>query len=181
MRVPKTVVALLAATIALPLAGCFGLPTPGEIANHAGEIASHAGEIAGRADDLADQALELADTLSGIDYGKMSRLVVRDAATDEVVREVTDQAEIERAFEPLSGVNGLADAPDAAAEYVLELWQPETQRAGQDASDVQDVKVLEVTTYEGSSAVTIEVSPIGLSLDLAASEEAVDALRALAG
>ena len=178
MRVPKTVAALLAATIALPLAGCFGLPTPGEIANHAGEIASHAGEIAGRADDLADQALELADTLSGIDYGKTSRLVVRDAATDEVVREVTDQAEIERAFEPLSGVNGLADA---AAEYVLELWQPETQRAGQDASDVQDVKVLEVTTYEGSSAVTIEVSPIGLSLDLAASEEAVDALRALAG
>lgn len=137
MRVPKTVAALLAATIALPLAGCFGLPTPGE-------IASHAGEIAGRADDLADQALELADTLSGIDYGKTSRLVVRDAATDEVVREVTDQAEIERAFEPLSGVNGLADAPDAAAEYVLELWQPETQRAGQDASDVQDVKVLEV-------------------------------------
>lgn len=181
MRVPKTVAALLAATLALPLAGCFGLPTPGEIANHAGEIASHAGEIAGRADDLADQALELADTLSGIDYGKTSRLVVRDAATDEVVREVTDQAEIEQAFEPLSGVNGLADAPDAAAEYVLELWQPETQKAGQDASDVQDVKVLEVTTYEGSSTVTIEVSIIGLRLDLAASEETVDALRALAG
>ena len=82
MRAPKTVAALLAATLALPLAGCFGLPTPGEIANHAGEIAS-------RADDLAAQALELADTLSGIDYGKTSRLVVRDAATGDVVREVS--------------------------------------------------------------------------------------------
>ncbi len=174
MRAPKTVAALLAATLALPLAGCFGLPTPGEIANQAGEIAS-------RADDLAGQALELADTLSGIDYGKTSRLVVRDAATGDVVREVTDKTQIEAAFEPLSGVNGLASAPDAAAEYVLELWQPETQKAGQDASDVQDVKVLEVTTYEGSPTVTIEVSIIGLKLDLAASEETVDALRALAG
>lgn len=174
MRAPKTVAALLAATLALPLAGCFGLPTPGEIANHAGEIAS-------RADDLAAQALELADTLSGIDYGKTSRLVVRDAATGDVVREVTDKTQIEAAFEPLSGVNGLASAPDAAAEYALELWQPETQKAGQDASDVQDVKVLEVTTYEGSPTVTIEVSIIGLRLDLAASEETVDALRALAG
>ena len=40
--------------------------------------------------------------------------------------------------------------------------------------------VLEVTTYEGSSTVTIEVSIIGLRLDLAASDETVGALRALA-
>lgn len=180
MRSPKTVAALLAATLALPLAGCVGLPTPGEIASQAGEAASAAGELASRADDLAAQALELADTLSGIDYGKTSRLVVRDPATDEVVREVTDQVQIESAFEPLSGVNGLAEAPDATPEHVFELWQPETQKAGQDAGDVQDVKVLEVTTYEGSSTVTIEVSIIGLRLDLATSDETVGALRALA-
>ena len=83
----------------------------------------------------------------------LAALVVRDAATGEAVREVTDQAEIERAFEPLSGINGLADAPEAAAEYVLELWQPETQKAGQDAGGLQDVKVLETTIYEGTSTV----------------------------
>ena len=129
MRSPKTVAALLAATLAMPLAGCFGLPTPGEIASQAGEAASAAGELASRADDLAAQALELAEMLSGIDYGKTSQIVVRDPTADEIVREVTDQAQIESAFEPLSGVNGLADAPDAAAEYVLELWQTETQKA----------------------------------------------------
>ena len=63
---------------------------------------------------------------------------------------------------------------------MFELWQPETQKAERDASDVQDVMVLEVTTYEGSSTVTIEVSIIGLRLDLAASDETVGALRALA-
>lgn len=181
MRAPKTLAALVAATLALPLAGCFGLPDLGEVAGRAGEIAGQAGEIANHADDLAAQAMELADTLSGIDYGKVSRLVVRDAATGEAVREVTDQAEIERAFEPLSGINGLADAPEAAAEYVLELWQPETQKAGQDAGGLQGVKVLETTIYEGTSTVTIEVPFIGLKLDLAASTETADALRGLAG
>ena len=181
MRARSASGALLAVALALPLSGCLGLPTPGEVASQAGEVANAAGELASQADELASQALELADTLSGLDYGKSSRLVVRDAATGDVVREVTDQAEVEQAFEPLSGVNGLADEPEAAAEYVMELWQPETQKAGQDAGDLEDVKVLELTTYEGSSAVTIEVSLIGLTLNLAASDETVGALRGLAG
>ena len=125
-------------------------------------------------------AQELAEALSGVEWGKVSRLVVRDAESGEVVREVTDQAEIERAFEPLSEENGLAAEPDEPAEYVFELWQPETQRLGQDAADLDEVKACEVTTYEGSPVVTVEVSPIGLRLHVS-SQAAADALRLLAG
>ena len=160
------IAALLAATVALPLAGCFGLPGPDEIAS--------------QAEDFASQAQELADTLSDVDWGKVSRLVVRDAQTGEVVRELTDQDQIEGAFDPLSDENGLAAEPDADAEYAFELWQPETQKLGQDAADLDEVKVLEVTTYEGSPVVELEVSPIGLRLHLT-SRAAADSLRALAG
>ena len=159
MRVHTAVAALLAATIALPLTGCFGLPEP---------------------DEIAGQALELADTLSNVDWGKVCRLVVKDAQTGEVIREVTDQAEIEDAFEPFSEEGGLAEEPDADAEYVFELWEPETQKLGQSADDLEEYKGLEVTTYEGSPVVGLEVSPIGLRLHLT-SQTAADALRALAG
>ena len=159
MRARTAIVALLAATIALPLTGCFGLPEP---------------------DEFAGQVQELADTLSNVDWGKVSRLVVRDAQTGEVIREVTDQTEIEDAFEPFSEENGLATEPDEPAEYVFELWQPETQKLGQDVTDLDEVKVLEVTTYEGSPVVELEVSPIGLRLHLT-SRAAADALRSLAG
>ena len=159
MRARTVIAALLAATIALPLAGCFGLPEP---------------------DEFAGQAQELADTLSDVDWGKVCRLVVRDAQTGEVIREVTDQTEIEDAFEPFSGESGIATEPDADAEYVFELWEPETQKLGQSADDLKEYKGLEVTTYEGSPVVGLEVSPIGLRLHLT-SQAAADALRALAG
>lgn len=160
-------VATLLAAVALPLTGCFGLPGPDETADGAEAVAS--------------QARELADTLSSVEWGKISRLAVIDAQTGEVVRELTDQAEIERAFEPLSGENGLAAEPDESAEYVFEVWQPETQKLGQGASDLGEVKALEVTIYEGSPVVTLEVSPIGLRLHLSSQQAAADALRALAG
>ena len=166
MRARTAIAALLAAAVALPLTGCFGLPG--------------LDDVAGQAQQIATQAQELADTLSGIEWGKVSRLVVRDAQTGEVVREVTDQDTIEGTFDPLSDENGLATEPDAGAEYAFELWQPETQKAGQDASDLDEVKVLEVTTYEGSPVVELEVSPIGLRLYLT-SQAAADSLRALAG
>ena len=166
MRARTAIAALLAAAVALPLTGCFGLPSPSDVAD--------------QAEDFASQAQELADTLSGVEWGKVSRLVVRDAQTGEVVRELTDQAQIEGAFESLSGENSLAAEPEEDAEYAFELWQPETQKAGQDAADLDEVKVLEVTTYEGSPVVGLEVSPIGLRLHLT-SQAAADSLRALAG
>ena len=166
MRAGTVLAALLAATIALPLTGCFELLGLDDIAD--------------QAEDVASQAHELADTLSDVDWGKVCRLVVRDAQTGEVVREVTDQAEIENAFEPFSEENGIASEPDADAEYIFELWEPETQKLGQSADDLKEYKGLEVTTYEGSPVVGIEVSPIGLRLYLT-SRTAADALRALAG
>ena len=105
---------------------------------------------------------------------------MKDAASGEVVREVTDQGEIEQAFAPLSDENGLASAPEEPAEYIFELWQPETIKAGRDASDVKEYKGLEATTYENSPVVTLEMSPIGLRLHIS-SQAAADSLRALAG
>lgn len=157
--------ALLAAALALPLTGCFGIPDPDE--------------IAGKAEEVASQAEELAGTLSSVEWGKVSRLVVKDAASGEVVREVTDQGEIEQAFAPLSDENGLASAPEEPAEYIFELWEPETIKAGQDASDVKEYKGLEATTYEDSPVVTLEMSPIGLRLHIS-SQAAADSLRGLA-
>ena len=158
--------ALLAAALALPLGGCFGIPGTDE--------------IAGKAEEVASQAQELADTLSSVEWGKVSRLVVKDAASGKVVREVTDQGEIERAFAPLSDENGLASAPEEPAEYIFELWEPETIKAGQDASDVKEYKGLEATTYESSPVVTLEMSPVGLRLHIS-SQAAADSLRGLAG
>ena len=166
MRVHTAIATLLAAIIALPLTGCFGL--------------SDLDDVADQAEDFASQAQELADTLSDVDWGKVCRLVVRDAQTGEVIREVTDQAEIEDAFEPFSEESGLAEEPDADAEYVFELWEPETQKLGESADDLKEYKGLEVTTYEGSPVVELEVSPIGLRLHLT-SRAAADSLRALAG
>ena len=98
MRARAAIATLLAATVALPLTGCFGLPGLDDVAD--------------QAEDFASQAQELADTLSNVDWGKVSRLVVRDAQAGEVIREVIDQTEIEHAFEPFSEENGIATEPD---------------------------------------------------------------------
>lgn len=172
MRAHAAIAALLAAAVALPLSGCLGLPSPDDLVDQAEDLAS-------QAEDLASQAQELADTFSNIEWGKVSRLVVKDAKTGKVVREVTDQAKIEHAFEPLSGENSLAEEPDAHAEYVFELWQPETQKLGQSADDLEEVKACEVTTYEGSPIVTIEIGHIDLRISIS-SQDTADSLRALA-
>lgn len=74
----------------------------------------------------------------------------------------------------------LAGSSDASAEYVFELWQTETLKAGQDESDLEEIKALEVTTYKDSTTVTMEVCPINLKLNLVAQDGTVDALRQLA-
>ena len=159
---------LIAGALALPLGGCFGIPDVDEIVGSKPRII------------VINKAEELADSLSSVEWGKVSRLVVKDATSGEVVREVTDQAEIERAFAALSEENGLATKPGEPAEYTFELWQPETQKAGQSAADLDEIKVLEVTTYEGSTVVTLEMSTIGLKLHIS-SQDTADSLRALAG
>lgn len=163
---------VLSAALPLSLAGCFGL----------GEATDVASDVADAASSLADQAEEAANALSSVEWGKLSRAVILDASTGEQVAEITDQAAIEAAFEPLSGVNGVAARPgEAQEEYVIELWQPSTALLGQDASDVEEVKVLEVVTYEGSDTLGVRVPLVGISLYLSAQEGTADALRALAG
>lgn len=70
-------------------------------------------------------------------------------------------------------------APDRAPGCVFEPWQPETQRLGQTAGSLGEVKALEAATHERLPVVTLEVSPIDLRLHLA-SQAAADSLRALA-
>lgn len=162
---PAALLVTLAASLALP--GCFGPFSPDDVASR--KVGPAPETEMGRA----------VDELSSVDYSKASRLVVRDSAGG-VVREVTDQGEIEKAVSPLSGASGLADGWDATVEYVIEVWQPETIKAGQDEADAEEAKVLELTVYEGSPVVTLEVSPIGLRLDLDPPEGVADGLRALA-
>lgn len=172
MKAKLALAALLAATCILPLSGCFGLPGIEEVSTQADDLAS-------QAEDFASQTQELADTLSNVEWGKVSRLVVKDAETGEIIRELADQTDIEHAFSSLSGTNGLAAEPDGSPEYTFELWQPETQKLGQSVEDLEEIMVLEVTTYEGSPVVMVEVCPVGISLHLS-SQPAADALRTLA-
>lgn len=171
MRNASIAAALLATALSLPLAGCFGVPEPGDVVSQAEKLSSWA-------QDLAAQAEDVADTLSSIDFDQTNRLVVKDATTGEILREVTDQDEIDRVLSPLSGANGLADAPENP-EYLFEVWQPETLQAGQQESELEEVKVAEFTTYEGSSVVTLEVPLVGIRLDLAAEDHTANALRSL--
>lgn len=162
----------VATALSLSLAGCFGL-------GPVGSAVSDAADAAGRIADAATSATDAASALADVEWGKLSRAVVRDASSGEKIREVTDQATIEDAFAGLSDECGLTTEPDAAAEYAIEVWQPRTETLADDAG-TDDVQVLEVTTYEGSDAVTLEVTPIGLTLTLAPPAGAADALRSLA-
>lgn len=164
LKASKTIVLSISVALTLLLTGCFA--------------SRAADDFAEAATQFADQMQDLADTLSGIE-NKVSRLVVRDGETEEVICEVTDETSIEEAFSFLSGVNGLADAPDQPAEYIFELWQPETQKMGQSVDDLEEINALIVTTYRDSSTVTIEIPFLGLTLHLASASQAADALRAL--
>ena len=164
MKASKTIALSISVALTLLLTGCFA--------------SRAADDVAEAATQFADQMQDLADTLANIE-NKVSRLVVRDGETEEVICEVTDETSIEEAFSFLSGVNGLADAPDQPAEYIFKLWQPETQKMGQSADNLEEINTLIATTYRDSSTVTIEIPFLGLTLHLASASQAADALRAL--
>ena len=169
MHRSRIVTLALAAALSLSLAGCFGL----------GEQSDRAQDFTNSLVDMAEDATEIARTLQDIDWGKTVRAVVRDAATGEELAELTDQAQIEELFSPLSKVNGMAPTPDAPEEYVVEIWEPETIKLGQSADDVSEYKGLEVVTYEGSDVVTLKLAPISLSVNLTSEGGVADAIRVL--
>ena len=41
------------------------------------------------------------------------------------------------------------------------MWQPETIKAGQDASEISDEKVLEIITYQNSDTITVSMVALG--------------------
>ena len=160
---------VIAAALSFSLAGCFGL----------GEKNEDSTGLTDMLTDLAENATEIARELESIDWSKTVRAVVYDADGTQVA-EITDQAQIDEIFSPLSQVNGLAPTPDAEREYVVEIWEPETIKLGQSADDVGEYKGLEVVTYEGSDVVTLTVVPISLSINLSSEGGVADAIRALA-
>lgn len=169
MRIRTTLaVGMLATALALPLSGCFGLGS------------DEADDLANAITNVVESATQAAEQLQDVEWDKLSRAVVRDAATGDVIAEVTDQPTVEAAFAPFSSENGLTRKPKEPEEYLIEVWQPTTVKLGQDASDTEEIQVLEVTTYENSDVVTLTVVPIELTLHLDTSAGAADALRALA-
>lgn len=159
---------VLALALALPVSGCFGLGNT-ESDNFTDSLL-----------DMAEDATKIAEDLQDVEWGKLSRAVVRNAATGDVVAEITDQPTIEAAFEPLSKVNGIAPKPEEPEEYIIEVWQPSTIKLGEDSSDTYEIQALEVITHEGSEVVTLTVSPISLTINLVSTEDTTSALRVLA-
>ena len=155
----------LAAALSFSLAGCFGQ-------------AERRSELQDALVDFAESASKIAQTLEDIQWDKTSRAVVTDAATGEEVAELTDQAQIDEIFSPLTGQNGLAPTPDAPEEYVVHIWQPATVTLV-GGSDSDEVEVVRLTTYEGSEVVTLTVVPIDLSINLSNEANVADAIRAL--
>ena len=94
--------------------------------------------------------------------------VVCDPQTGNILTEITDQAAVEKALAPLSQENTIARTPNSPEEYLFEMWQPETIKAGQDASEISDEKVLEIITYQNSDTITVSMVALGgisLSMD----------------
>ena len=96
---------MLAAALTLPLSGCFDI------------VGDTTDSPVDSLTDLVENAVEAADQLQDVEWDKLSRAVVRDAATGDVVAEVTDQPTIEAAFAPFSSENGLTSKPENAEEY----------------------------------------------------------------
>lgn len=165
----RAVALILAAALSFSLTGCFGL----------GDKSEDSTSLTDMLTDMAENATEIARELESIDWSKTVRAVVYDADGTQVA-EITDQAQIDEIFSPLSQVNGLAPTPDAEREYVVEIWEPETVKLGQSADDVGEYKGLEVVTYKGSDVVTLTVVPISLSINLSSEGGVADAIRALA-
>ena len=169
MHRSRIVTLALVAALSLPLAGCFGL----------GEQSNGPTGLTDSLVDMAEDATEIARTLGGIEWGKTNRTVIRDAATGEQLAEITDQAQIDEIFSPLSQVNGIAPTPDAPEEYVVEIWQPSTVTLLDGKDEADEVEVVHLITYEGSDVVTLKVVPISLSVNLASESGVADAIRAL--
>ena len=151
---------------ALLLSGCSPASSLDE--NTVADAADSAAEAANSLADSTEQAADAAEVLAGLDFTKTARLVVCDPQTGNILTEITDQTAVEKALAPLSQENAIARTPNSPEEYLFEMWQPDTIKAGQDASEISDEKVLEITTYQNSDTITVSMVALGgisLSMD----------------
>ena len=162
--------------LALSLSGCVAPDSVEDAAKGAADTAANAVDTAR---NLTGDAVEMVDALSNIEAGKISRLVVRDAVTNEVITEITDQNAINNALAGMSGINSIASTPEEPQEYLFEIWQPATILFGESSSETNDIMVLEIVTFKGSEVIRTTVSPLNLSLSFSAPDTA-HRLRALA-
>ena len=89
----RAVALILAAALSFSLTGCFGL----------GDKSEDSTGLTDMLTDIAENATEIARELESIDWSKTVRAVVYDADGEQVA-EITDQAQIDEIFSPLSQV-----------------------------------------------------------------------------
>lgn len=166
--------ALAAATavgLALSLGGCLATcAVPGLVLGTAGGAAI---EAAGGLFDLAS-----------LDFDGSARVVVLDARDGTRLAEYDaerDEEAISEAFSGLEGTCDLADEPDAAREYEIEVYGDVVDSSGAGPDGGSGVLAVRFVTYEGSDVVELEVVPMGLTVHLRLPGGGADSLRSLAG
>lgn len=164
----------LALSAVIALSGCSAIDAVNEATDAATDAMNTAADAAGAVSDMAGSAAEAVDALANFDWTRIGNVVVRDAATGDIVAEPTDGEAIQTALEGLSDTSGVALTPDSAEEYVFEV-KPDSPLAeeGADAADL-----LVITTYEGSDVVKVRIASVGIELCLT-SPGTADALRQL--
>lgn len=128
----------------------------------------------------AFETVQDAEALFGEALGKGSRVEVYDARGERVAT-VEDARAVAAVASHLSSIQLVSSHPDGAVEYRFEFYQDETIKAGQDASDVQQLHVCTIETYESSDVVTLSIPALDFPVDLRCSSEFTESLRALAG
>lgn len=104
----------------------------------------------------AFETVQDAEALFGEALGKGSRVEVYDAGGEHVAT-VEDAQAVAAVASHLNSIQLVSSHPDGAAEYRFEFYQDETIKAGQDASDVQQLHVCTIETYEASDVVTLSI------------------------
>lgn len=128
----------------------------------------------------AFETVQDAEALFGEALGKGSRVEIYDARGEHVAT-VEDARAVATVASHPNSIQLVSSHPDGTVAYRFEFYQDETIKAGQDASDVQQLHVCTIETYESSDVVTLSIPALDFPVDLRCSSEFMESLRALAG
>lgn len=135
--------------------------------------------------DVGDIPSLLAETFGADGLAqKAARIDVEDASTGKVVAsyDADDQAAVMASLSELdySSWTVVSSHPDdATAEYVIRLYQQETQKLGQSADEVGMQEPATITTYAGSNVVQIAVPGWAITVDIELPAADMETLRGL--